>query len=165
MSMCRCVIMNQADWDALPVALASILERQSREGPGGFAVVSKETGGPIADRLRDWLCGTLALAFMNVEEELKVLRNRAPRLAAGTVVAEAVATVLVEVDHLRREREVLLGEVAQDELVIDSLRGDGKMTLAGAIASAISRLEVPGPLVEREGVREALAEHDRRVGG
>jgi hypothetical protein len=69
--MRRCVIIDQADWDALPAALAAILEQQAREGPGRFTIVSTETGETIDDRLRDWLCGTLALAFMEINEGLR----------------------------------------------------------------------------------------------
>jgi hypothetical protein len=65
----RCVVMDQAEWDGLPAAVAVALHRRATDGPGRFGVVDGETGQPIADRFLDWLIGTMVLVFDDVERE------------------------------------------------------------------------------------------------
>lgn len=62
------VVMPQKEWDSIPVELAKRLAAEARKS-SGFRIVDKESGEEIVDRLEDWLCGNIYLAFHNAFHE------------------------------------------------------------------------------------------------
>lgn len=64
------VQFTEKEYRDFKIMLAEELVKRA-ERPGGFTIVSKETGKPINDRLLDWMVGTLVVAWDDVEERIE----------------------------------------------------------------------------------------------